>query len=228
MFSKRLIDLKMSTTNSGFLFKKWTVIILCSFVLIAKIIVTSLILMNFTKYIRQKAKQEQIKYMSKEYENKLKKETILTVIIPDIVTILFILIGLIGAIREHFYLSLAFCLLFLLSVIRSIIDFINDPAHWWEFILILLLMIIDILFVYDLYRNQQSSSSKSIAKTIRSSGNYDKINFIMGKLDNKITVASSNNNDNSSSTKKSSKKSSKEKDNYSGVTSAAATVRSNQ
>ncbi|KAH9517888.1 hypothetical protein DERF_008506 [Dermatophagoides farinae] len=147
----------------GFGCKKWTIIVLCMLSLAIKIISAAFILANINKFVDEMHKKEM---------NITKTQAILLLILFQSITISFTLIGLIGAYKENFCLSLIFSILYSLNLIKVIHDLYHDQNYWFSLIIMAILLTINISFTYDLYcidhqqqqQQQQSSDNDSMKK----------------------------------------------------------------
>lgn len=134
----------------GFVCRKWTIIILCATILILQLIPGVVVLANIDPFIND---------MSKRGLELTKTQVILLVILLESLTMMVHMIGLIGAIKEHFCLSLTFTIIFTFSMIKTIVDLTHDHKYWIQMIIMSTLMFIQVLFVYDIYRMRSSKSN---------------------------------------------------------------------
>ncbi|KAH9413915.1 hypothetical protein DERP_009514 [Dermatophagoides pteronyssinus] len=125
----------------GFSCRKWTIIVLCSFLIVAKIIELITIFSH-----------------KNEIVPKNDDKTIIALVVYEIITIATILIGLFGAIKENFYLSITFCIIFSYILIRMIINLFNNVKFAYEIIVMATLIFSDILFVFELYGSKSTTT----------------------------------------------------------------------
>lgn len=84
--------------------------------------------------------------------NEVKTFFIIVSILMGSIWICFTAIGLFGALFEHYCLTLTYCMLNLISLIYHLIKSFNDPLYWCVVVVDFIIMIISIIFVWDLYR----------------------------------------------------------------------------
>ena len=143
------------TQTAGFSCRKWTIIGLCSLLLIVKAIAICVFVADFDSNI------DKINQDKKPWEKLTKFHAIVSVVLPNVVYVIVSLIGICGAIKESFCLSTTFCVLFVYPAIKMIIDLSNDSKYWYEFIVIAVLAAAEIYFVIDLFKDRSKLTSKS-------------------------------------------------------------------
>ncbi|KAH9413916.1 hypothetical protein DERP_009515 [Dermatophagoides pteronyssinus] len=136
------------TQTAGFSCRKWTIIGLCSLLLIVKAIAICVFVADFDSNI------DKINQDKKPWEKLTKFHAIVSVVLPNVVYVIVSLIGICGAIKESFCLSTTFCVLFVYPAIKMIIDLSNDSKYWYEFIVIAVLAAAEIYFVIDLFKDR--------------------------------------------------------------------------
>ena len=128
-------------------YRRWIIIVLISFLFILKLIITIDSLTDIGK-----EKQETFEIVKK--------------IFFELLGCGILLLGLVGAIKENFFLSLSFCLLLVYLVIK---DSIEHNNHWHLIAGLGVLLLIDISFVYDLYGKQSAARSINVSNRTRKS-----------------------------------------------------------
>ncbi|KAH9413912.1 hypothetical protein DERP_009511 [Dermatophagoides pteronyssinus] len=133
----------------GFECRKWTIIVMCLFLIVARIFaIISLIEGTAT------TDDEDIKEHDKN-----SKEFNFKWLIIQLIKCAIILVGLYGAIKEHLWFSLTFCVLFLYAAVNDIIE--HAKSLYLLSAILTFLLLIDISFVIDLFRHYYSSSSST-------------------------------------------------------------------
>ncbi len=78
------------------------------------------------------------------------------IIAAAVISILFNLLGLMGAYKEHYCMTLTYAILMTLSTLGSIYNAIKTPVYWYSFVLSLTITILAYAYARDLntIRNQ--------------------------------------------------------------------------
>lgn len=144
----------------GYECRRWSIIVLCSFFLVFKIIEICFII--FVKG-------------SKKPEHEPESESLspMVMVVLEIITFLILLMGFYGAYKENFYLSLAFCVLFTIALVYGIVAMAQDKKHIVGIVIMAIIILLDSFFVFELYGNQYGSgSSSSSGKSSKANSQY--------------------------------------------------------
>lgn len=126
----------------NFEFKRWTLVAIFSVVILEKIITLISFLAKKNDYVKEIQLNEDVTLS--------KTQALIIVVISELITIAILIMGLIGALRQKFCLSLTFCIFFGLSMIKSVVDLSVGDQNIFIFIGLLIFFILDALFVYEL------------------------------------------------------------------------------
>ncbi|KAH7638579.1 hypothetical protein HUG17_2612 [Dermatophagoides farinae] len=93
--------------------------------------------------------------------NEAKTATMAIGVVIFIISLTFSSIGLFGAIKENYCLSITYSLLWLIELINSLVKTIASPIHSLGLIINLIIFAVLILFIIDLRQKRQTSQSPS-------------------------------------------------------------------
>ncbi|XP_054155352.1 uncharacterized protein LOC128953851 [Oppia nitens] len=138
--------------TTSFRVKKWALFTFCVINIIVTVIIVNFIAHLVNDYYEN---NETFNRLSQEDRAKAKTFTISIIYVALGLGILFHLLGLMGAYKEHFCMTTTYAVLMTLGAIGSINRGVQSPYYTFNTVINFVVAVLAIAFAYDLYKRRQ-------------------------------------------------------------------------
>ncbi|XP_054155824.1 uncharacterized protein LOC128954271 [Oppia nitens] len=167
------MDVKFNTNRhqsdirytTSFRVKKWALFTFCAISIIAAVIMAGVTSLLVNAYYEN---NDAFNRLSQEDRATVKTFTISIIYVALALAILFDLLGLMGAYKEHFCMTTTYAVLMTLGSLGSIDQAVRNPYYSFNTVINFVVAVLAIAFAYDLYRRRQNLFSGPVV--IQTSG----------------------------------------------------------
>ncbi|CAG2115645.1 unnamed protein product [Medioppia subpectinata] len=138
--------------TTAFRVKKWILFTFCCLSIVGTIIMAALASTIVDHYVDQNS--DQFNDLTIDERQRLKSMAKVVIYVSTAYAILFNLLGLMGAYKEHYCMTVTYAILMTLGTLGSIGTAIQNPYYYTNTVIYLLVTILAFAFAYDLRRRR--------------------------------------------------------------------------